>query len=182
PRVAPGPTSRRRCRERPKARTRSRLRWPWPSGWASTCRSPARSLALCSRARASNAAWSTCSPANRRTSLPTTTSGWRARPPTPRSPPQRRRPASARVRRRLDGIDGRAQVVGFGGGRDPAGTFEFVDPGPEVVDLRRHAVSLGVVLGEIAGTSSEIIGGLAVDRPALDAVIDCRVEGGDGGG
>ena len=45
---------------------------------ASRCRSPARSSARCSRARASSAAWSTCWPANPRTSWPTTADGWRA--------------------------------------------------------------------------------------------------------
>ena len=72
----PGPRSRRRCRGRRRARTRSRRRSPWPPATASSCPSPARSSSRCSKARASSAASSTCSPANRRTSSPTRRRGW----------------------------------------------------------------------------------------------------------
>ena len=57
------------CRARPRAPTPSGRRSAWPSATASTCRSPARSRARCSRARASSAAWSTCWPANSKDEL-----------------------------------------------------------------------------------------------------------------
>ena len=56
---------------------------------ASRCRSPARSNARSSRARASSAAWSTCSPASPRTSSPTTAAGSPAWRPTPTSDSRR---------------------------------------------------------------------------------------------
>ena len=68
----------RPARARPRAPTRSRPRSRSPTASASRCRSPARSSGRCSRARASSAAWSTCSPANRRTSWPTRPPGWHA--------------------------------------------------------------------------------------------------------
>ena len=48
-----GPRSRRACRASPKAPTRSMRRSPWPTGSGWRCRSPARSTARCSKARAS---------------------------------------------------------------------------------------------------------------------------------
>ena len=72
----------RRSPASPRAPTPSTRRWRWPSGSTSRCRSPGRSTSRCSRARTSGAAWSTCSPANRRTSSPTTAAG-AARPARP---------------------------------------------------------------------------------------------------
>ena len=66
------------ARAPPRAPTRSRRRSRWPIASASTCRSPARSTAPCSRARASSAASWTCSPASRRTSSRTRRPGWLA--------------------------------------------------------------------------------------------------------
>ena len=164
----------RACRASPRAPTRSMRRSPWPTGSASRCRSPARSTAPCSRARASSAASSTCSPASRRTSWPTTGAGW------PRSSgPEPDRLLDSGPRRGV-AQSGSAPVWGTGGRRfksgrpdhfcrTKAGPERLVRPGPDRSSDRSFRLS-GIELRSAVSHSLGLVGFLLLPgRPEVAA-------------